>query len=137
MPSRPVLIGRGLVPHTTKTLTTNTHVYVRVHACRCYASTTQIPTNKPTTGLRFHTTSESEVDRVTAAIANGKHPDPYRTRKLSLSAPMVLQPTGCGRVGRRRTFSCRGPPREGWPSSHFRACSRARRRATGRPQAAR
>ena len=43
------------------------------------------------------------VTRVTAAIATGKHPDPSRTRKLSLPAPMVLPPRGGGRVGRRRT----------------------------------
>ncbi len=43
------------------------------------------------------------VTSVTAAIATGKHPDPSRTRKLSLPAPMVLPPRGGGRVGRRRT----------------------------------
>src|SRR3954452_24624044 len=41
-------------------------------------------------------------------IAKGKHPVPSRTRKLSPSAPMVLQPRGCGRVGRRRTYLCVG-----------------------------
>src|SRR5437867_1578031 len=37
-----------------------------------------------------------------AAIAKGKHPFPFRTRKLSPSAPMVLHGRLCGRVGRRR-----------------------------------
>ena len=37
-----------------------------------------------------------------AATAAGAHPDPYRTRKLSRPAPMVLQGRPCGRVGRRR-----------------------------------
>ena len=64
--------------------------------------------------------------RVTAAIAKGKHPVPSRTRKLSLSAPMVLQPRGCGRVGRRRTFFPAGPPVRGWPSLHFRPFCRGR-----------
>ena len=36
------------------------------------------------------------------AIARGSHPFPFRTRKLSLSAPMVLHGWLCGRVGRRR-----------------------------------
>lgn len=36
-------------------------------------------------------------------IAAGKRPVPFRTRKLSLPAPMVLHPPGCGRVGHRRT----------------------------------
>ena len=35
-------------------------------------------------------------------IAAGKRPDPFRTRKLSLPALMVLQPGGCGRVSYRR-----------------------------------
>jgi hypothetical protein len=37
------------------------------------------------------------------AIAKGKHPVPFRTRKLSSSAPMVLRGGPRGRVGRRRT----------------------------------
>ena len=37
-----------------------------------------------------------------AATAAGAHPDPYRTRKLSRPAPMVLQGRPCGRLGRRR-----------------------------------
>ena len=32
-------------------------------------------------------------------IARGTHPFPSRTRKLSLSAPMVLRAQVCGRVG--------------------------------------
>ena len=40
---------------------------------------------------------------VSVAIAQGKRPVPFRTRKLSLAAPMVLHPRGCGRVGHRRT----------------------------------
>src|SRR4051794_5943004 len=59
------------------------------------------------------------VARVTAAMAKGKHPVPSRTRKLSLSAPMVLQPGGCGRVGRRRTFFSAGPSLWGWPCCLF------------------
>ena len=43
------------------------------------------------------------LERVSAAIARGKRPVPFRTRKLSLSASMVLQGGPCGRVDRRRT----------------------------------
>ena len=47
------------------------------------------------------------VDSVSAAIARGKRPVTFRTRKLRLSAPMVLQGGPCGRVGHRRTsFEC-------------------------------
>ena len=41
-------------------------------------------------------------------MARGKRPVPFRTRKLSLLAPMVLHGRLCGRVGRRRTSSRRG-----------------------------
>ena len=44
------------------------------------------------------------LDGVSVVIAMGKRPVPFRTRKLSLSAPMVLPGVLGGRVGRRRTF---------------------------------
>src|SRR4051794_9460420 len=39
------------------------------------------------------------------ALAWGKHLFPFRTEKLSPTAPMVLVPYGTGRVGRRRFLS--------------------------------
>ena len=45
-----------------------------------------------------------KLHRVTVIMASGKRPAPFRTRKLSCSAPMVLQGGPCGRVGRRRTY---------------------------------
>lgn len=56
MPSRPVLIGRGLVPTTYKTTHAHPHrwraraTYVTPRATNehtLFASTTQFPTNKP------------------------------------------------------------------------------------------
>jgi hypothetical protein len=41
-------------------------------------------------------------------MAKGKRPAPFRTRKLSPSAPMVLRGGPRGRVGRRRTFFHKG-----------------------------
>ena len=41
---------------------------------------------------------------ISVAIAKRSHPFPFRTRKLSSSAPMVLHGRLCGRVGRRRLF---------------------------------
>lgn len=35
----------------------------------------------------------------------GKRPATFRTRKLSPTTPMVLHPTGCGRVGNRRNHT--------------------------------
>src|SRR5256885_2815487 len=55
--------------------------------------------------------------RFPVAIAAESHPFPFRTRKLSPPAPMVLGGRPPGRVGRRRII-----PREGAPkgaSSHF------------------
>src|SRR5215207_9638446 len=54
--------------------------------------------------------SEPHLHRVSVIMARGKHPVPFRTRKLSLSAPMVLHGGPCGRLGRRRTFTP-----QGWP----------------------
>src|SRR3954453_16101598 len=51
-------------------------------------------------------------------MARGKRPVSFRTRKLSLSAPMVLPWRRGGRVGRRRTTIPEGPPASaGGPSS--------------------
>src|SRR4051812_20924620 len=101
MPSRPVLIGRGLVTHTPHNK--NHPHQKRVHHPES-EPTNPPPTTRGTQGLPVH--NRTTVHNVTAAIAARKHPDPSRTRKLSQPAPMVLHPTGCGRVGRRRTFLC-------------------------------
>src|SRR5215203_4299278 len=121
MPSRPVLIGRGLVPTPYKThhheidsvplRCPRPHAVPRPHTHRVVARNTLLTEDAPPEA--WNTPNERRVGcvcsaRVTAAIAKGKHPVPYRTRKLSLSAPMVLQPRGCGRVGRRRTYIGRG-----------------------------
>ena len=44
------------------------------------------------------------VPDFSVAIARRSHPFPFRTRKLSSSAPMVLHGRLCGRVGRCRSF---------------------------------
>src|SRR5690242_13712916 len=64
------------------------------------------------TVLKHHTGDMSRCvlfQSVSVVIASGKRPVPFRTRKLSLTAPMVLQPKGCGRVGHRRTYIEEGP----------------------------
>ena len=50
-------------------------------------------------------------------IAPGIRPATFRTWKLSPAAPMVLQPTGCGRVGHRHnTLQASGQePNGSWP----------------------
>ena len=70
------------------------------HKDPCPASTMRYP--------KTHTTQQNKTinlchEPVPVAIARGKHPDPSRTRKLSLPALMVLHTPVCGRVRRRRT----------------------------------
>ena len=94
---------------------------------KCYASTVRFPSN----GRDPHHTHHRHalhagcaggagvvwvrrLEGVTAVMARGKRPAPFRTRKLSLSAPMVLHGGLCGRVGRRRTIVCdEGHPHRG------------------------
>src|SRR5215475_975282 len=120
MPSRPVLIGRGLVTHTHPQNQPQTPVCNRVHHPESEPTNPPPTTNKRGAPGSHNTTT---VQRVTAAIAAGKHPDPSRTRKLSQPAPMVLHPTGCGRVGRRRTIFGRRGHHCGGPFSAFRDLS--------------
>src|SRR5207248_9725901 len=47
-------------------------------------------------------------------MAKGKHLVPFRTQKLSPSAPMVLPRRRGGRVGRCRDFSPKKPPSGGF-----------------------
>src|SRR5690242_10218047 len=78
----------------------------RLHAAFEHASTVRFPRYGPRPlgrGTKY-------LHRVSATIARGKRPVPSRTRKLSLSAPMVLRGPLRGRVGRRRTFFGQGPP---------------------------
>src|SRR4029453_7436614 len=56
------------------------------------------------------TGAQGSGNKVTAVIAWGKRPVPFRTRKLRPTAPMVLHPGGCGRVGHRRTHIRSRPP---------------------------
>ena len=72
-------------------------------------------------------------DTVSVVIAEGKHPVPSRTRKLSPPAPMVLPGQLGGRVGRRRTPSRRAALRGRLFSSGLGAA----RYALGMPKAMR
>ena len=49
------------------------------------------------------------VNRVSVVIASGKRPVTFRTRKLRLTAPMVLRGGPRGRVGHRRTIIGKPP----------------------------
>ena len=47
----------------------------------------------------------SGYTKLAVVIVLGKRPATFRTRKLSPTTPMVLHPTGCGRVGNRRNHT--------------------------------
>ncbi len=65
------------------------------------------PRNRPDRGRHR---PDPEGTTVSVAIAEGKHPVPSRTRKLSPPAPMVLPGRLGGRVGRCRNILQNGPP---------------------------
>ena len=87
--SRPVLIIRGLDFENTA----GRYGVLRVRAVRRHPIFSKFP----------------------VVIARGKHLFPFRTEQLSLSAPMVLDPRGSGRVGRRRINFRRGAPEKELP----------------------
>ena len=66
------------------------------------------PTHKPPK-TRAHTTRMwgvgSGYTKLAVVRVLGKRPATFRTRKLSPTTPMVLHPTGCGRVGNRRNHT--------------------------------
>ena len=65
-----------------------------------YGSRPTHPSRTPTLGCGK--TSEHRSTLVSVVIAVGKRPVPFRTRKLSPPAPMVLRSGERGRVGHRR-----------------------------------
>ena len=70
--------------------------------------------------LALESSGGTPVDnRFPVAIARGSHPFPSRTRKLSLSAPMVLGERSPGRVGRRRFSRTKSASPTGRRSSAF------------------
>ena len=66
------------------------------------------------------------LQSVSVAIAEGRHPVPYRTRKLSPPAPMVLPGKLGGRVGRRRDSSRSAAPEAALRRSRPWACAPGR-----------
>ena len=81
------------------------NVCVRVHfvVLDVREATPDSMLDSPLVGWVWYSGGVSIVYRVTVVIASGKRPVTFRTRKLRLTAPMVLHSGGCGRVGHRRT----------------------------------
>lgn len=73
------------------------------------ASTIRSPTHHDPPREHVETRSRGMYNtRFAAAMAQGRRPDPFRTRKLRPGTAMVLHPEGCGRVARRRTQTLKG-----------------------------
>ena len=73
------------------------------------ASTIRSPTRHDPPREHVETRSRGMYNtRFAAAMAQGRRPDPFRTRKLRPGTAMVLHPEGCGRVARRRTQTSQG-----------------------------
>jgi hypothetical protein len=85
--SRPVLIGRGL------------------GKCSCSLWDAQGTAQ----AVAKAGSKDPASEQFPVTMAAGKHPFPYRTRKLRPSAPMVLGGRPPGRVGRRRNFLIESP----------------------------
>ena len=87
--------------HTPHTLCVNkAHKHNGPQGSRpLYGSRPTHPPHTPKCGAR---TSEQRSTHVSVVIAVGKRPVPFRTRKLSPPAPMVLRSGERGRVGHRR-----------------------------------
>ncbi len=96
---------------TNQPTTSTPNTLLRVHC-----AVPEPPTPHPTRGAPV----SRRFNRVTAVTAKGKRPVPYRTRKLSPSAPMVLPWRRGGRVGRRRTTLHRRPTPHGVGLRHIR-----------------
>ena len=110
---------KGFAPGVVKrNKTACVHYVVPRQQTRCLANQ-QLNKQHHSCNTRFPATRAHQTPgrcgaRVTAVIAWGKRPVPFRTRKLRPTAPMVLHPGGCGRVGHRRnTINGRGPPPPG------------------------
>ena len=105
----------GHWPTPLLALTRPTTHLVDGHEHTRVASTIRSPTRHDPPREHVETRSHGMYNtRFAAAMAQGRRPDPFRTRKLRPGTAMVLHPEGCGRVARRRTNT----PRRGRDATH-------------------
>src|SRR5436190_22634640 len=80
------------------------HVELTVTNCS-FGLTIKFTVNTKFVPLAHQYLQDTSSYKFWVTTARGTHPFPSRTRKLSLSAPMVLHARVCGRVGRRQVIS--------------------------------
>src|SRR5688572_8572323 len=118
MPSRPVLIGRGLVPTTYKTTHVKTHVeHVRPRKPTNTHSSRPLSSSQPTNPTHTTCGEFDEVERVTAAIAKRETPGPIPNPEVK---PFSADGTATERLWESRTppdIHCGSGVTFGWP--HF------------------
>ena len=105
-PARVCGAGPGRAPRR-RTGSTSSHAHDQSTATRI-ASIVRSPNRHTPAG---NPCFPADNPRFAAAMAQERRPVPFRTRKLRPGTAMVLHPTGCGRVARRRTTR-QGPPDE-------------------------
>src|SRR5918993_3446517 len=129
MPSRPVLIGRGLVPTTYKT----THVtHARAHQ-RTPHSSRPLSSSQPTNPPHPVWGKFDEVERVTAAIAKRETPGPIPNPEVK---PFSADGTATERLWESRTppdIHCGSGVAFGWPHFCISGCPRTWSTISGPP----
>ena len=89
-------------------------------------TTIRITSNPQTPKTRAHHAPVgvgSGYTKLAVVIVLGKRPATFRTRKLSPTTPMVLHPTGCGRVGNRRNHTTKKVGGRAFGKGGTRLCS--------------
>ena len=114
--SRPVLIGRGLGLDTQFRENKDIPIKGIVHRYGVLRGRWSLAhVDSDAIGSTQERALSFQIERYIflVVMAAGIHPFPFRTRKLSLPAPMVLGGRPPGRVGRRQNFS-EGAPFARW-----------------------
>ena len=91
-------------PHPTQPPTTHTNTACSCVSVGCKGGQTDNRITAPDDG----NAPPNQSSRWSQRQGNARYPS--RTRKLSLTAPMVLHPPGCGRVGHHRAHIHAPPP---------------------------
>ena len=127
--SRPVLtverqhhtITRYRVARTNESIIRTTGRHPARHMDHSFSRVHYPVPNPPRSpaGTRAGAARGMDNRRFAAAMAQGRRPDPFRTRKLRPGTAMVLHPEGCGRVARRRTQTSQGGDTTSVPPPFF------------------
>lgn len=91
------------------TLNNNTPITGETQNKHSSSTTVRITTNPHPPNTRGNVEKQIRLTNLRRSRRGGNARHPFRTRKLSPTAPMVLHLGGCGRVGHRRNTTTHGP----------------------------